>query len=313
MEEKTAAGQPITLLDGGMGQELIRRSRADKPHPLWSLKVMLDEPELVSEVHRDFCLAGAKVICLNTYSVTRHRLQMGSDLPDLPDLLTLARGLAEAGVAESGCSNVDIVSSLPPLTASYLINSPLSEQQMADEYEELIRLQMRHVDGFIAETIPTITEGQAALRGADSAGFAIHLALTVLDEDGTRLRSGESLAQALEVLLPLGPSSVMINCSVPEAIDQAMPVLAGKTQRFGAYANGFHSITALKPGGTVDVLTSREELTPDVYAAMALGWLNQGASLVGGCCEVGPDHIRTLAAETAALGHPLVGIGGLGG
>ena len=63
----------ITLLDGGLGQELIKRSSAP-PHPLWSTKVMMDEPHLVSDIHRDFCLAGAKVICLNTYAVSRHRL-----------------------------------------------------------------------------------------------------------------------------------------------------------------------------------------------------------------------------------------------
>ena len=300
--------QQLTLMDGGMGQELIRRSRAEKPHPLWSLQVMMDEPDLVSDVHRDFCRAGARVVCLNTYSVTRHRLTMGSDLPDLPDLLALARRLAEAGVAASGCTGVDIVASLPPLTASYLTQSPLSEQQMTDEYEELIRLQMNHIDGFIAETLPTIAEGRAALQGAAKAGTTIHLALTVLDEDGTRLRSGEHLEDALDVLLPMGPDSVLINCSVPEAIDQALPIVADKTDRFGAYANGFHSITALKPGGTVDVLSAREELTPVVYTDMAVEWLNLGASILGGCCEVGPAHIEEMAHRASTLGREIVGL-----
>ena len=300
--------QQLTLLDGGMGQELIRRSRAEKPHPLWSLQVMMDEPDLISDVHRDFCRAGARVICLNTYSVTRHRLTMGSDLPDLPDLLALARRLAEAGVAASGCTGVDIVASLPPLTASYLTQSPLSEQQMADEYEELIRLQMNHIDGFIAETLPTIAEGRAALQAAANAGIAIHLALTVLDEDGTRLRSGERLADAIDTLLPMGPDSILINCSVPEAIDQALPVVASRTDRFGAYANGFHSITALKPGGTVDVLSAREDLTPVVYTDMAVKWLDLGASILGGCCEVGPDHIEELAHRASSLGREIVGL-----
>lgn len=300
--------QQLTLLDGGMGQELIRRSRAEKPHPLWSLQVMMDEPDLVSDVHRDFCRAGARVICLNTYSVTRHRLTMGNDLPNLPDLLALARRLAEAGVAASGCTGVDIVASLPPLTASYLTQSPLSEQQMTDEYEELIRLQMNHIDGFIAETLPTIAEGRAALQGAANAGTAIHLALTVLDEDGTRLRSGERLADAIDTLLPMGPDSILINCSVPEAIDQALPIVANKTDRFGAYANGFHSITALKPGGTVDVLSAREDLTPVAYTDMAVKWLNLGASILGGCCEVGPDHIEELAHRASGLGREIAGL-----
>ena len=54
----------ITLLDGGMGQELIRKSR-QKPHPMWSAKVLLDEPEIVDEVHCEFIKAGSRIITLN--------------------------------------------------------------------------------------------------------------------------------------------------------------------------------------------------------------------------------------------------------
>jgi homocysteine S-methyltransferase len=298
----------ITLLDGGMGQELIRRSSAAKPHPLWSLQVMMDEPELVANVHRDFCLAGARVICLNTYSVTRHRLQMGSALPDLPELLKHAGDLARAGIQASGLSGIDIVASLPPLTASYLQQSPLSPEQMKDEYKELMELQRYHVDGFLAETLSSIAEGEAVLLAAQEADTGVHLAFTVQDEDGTRLRSGELLEDALRVCVPLKPLSIILNCSVPEAIDQGLPLLAVATKTFGAYANGFHSITALKPGGTVDVLSAREELTPAVYTEMALQWLDVGASILGGCCEVGPAHIEALAAGIVGRGRELSGL-----
>lgn len=298
----------ITLLDGGMGQELIRRSSAAKPHPLWSLQVMMDEPELVANVHRDFCLAGARVICLNTYSVTRHRLQMGSALPDLPELLKHAGDLARAGIQASGLSGIDIVASLPPLTASYLQQSPLSPEQMKDEYKELMELQRYHVDGFLAETLSSIAEGEAVLLAAQEADTGVHLAFTVQDEDGTRLRSGELLEDALRVCVPLKPLSIILNCSVPEAIDQGLPLLAVATKTFGAYANGFHSITALKPGGTVDVLSAREELTPAVYTDMALQWLDLGASILGGCCEVGPAHIEALAAGIVGRGRELSGL-----
>ena len=64
----------IILLDGGMGQELIRLSKS-KPHPLWSTFVMLEEPELVQKVHEDYIKAGASVITLNTYSTTPDRLE----------------------------------------------------------------------------------------------------------------------------------------------------------------------------------------------------------------------------------------------
>ena len=58
----------VVLLDGGMGQELIHRSKY-KPHPMWSAKVLLEEPDLVEDVHYDYILAGAKVITLNNLSL----------------------------------------------------------------------------------------------------------------------------------------------------------------------------------------------------------------------------------------------------
>ena len=68
------------LLDGGMGQELIKNSKS-KPHPLWSTYVMSEEPELVKKAHVDFIKAGASVITLNTYSTTPERLE-ANDLSD---------------------------------------------------------------------------------------------------------------------------------------------------------------------------------------------------------------------------------------
>ena len=171
-----------------------------------------------------------------------------------------------------------------------------------------MELQRYHVDGFLAETLSSIAEGEAVLLAAQEADTGVHLAFTVQDEDGTRLRSGELLEDALRVCVPLKPLSIILNCSVPEAIDQGLPLLAVATKTFGAYANGFHSITALKPGGTVDVLSAREELTPAVYTEMALQWLDVGASILGGCCEVGPAHIEALAAGIVGRGRELSGL-----
>ena len=64
----------ITLLDGGIGQELLRRS-ANPAHPMWSAKVLLDEPEIVQAAHEDFIRAGAQVITINAYSATPERLE----------------------------------------------------------------------------------------------------------------------------------------------------------------------------------------------------------------------------------------------
>ena len=63
----------VILTDGGMGQELVRRS-SSAPTPLWSARVLIDEPDLVRDLHREFIEAGARVVTINTYSATPERL-----------------------------------------------------------------------------------------------------------------------------------------------------------------------------------------------------------------------------------------------
>lgn len=299
----------VLLLDGGLGQELIHRSSASAHH-LWSLQVMLDEPHLVSEIHRDFCLAGAAIACLNTYAVTRSRLARGKDLPSLAALLETARTLAETGIRDSGCADVEIIASMPPLVASYRPDTQLPMPQMVQEYRELIDLQKDTVDGFLAETIPSITEARAVLQAASDAGVRILIGLTVSDEDGTLLRSGESLQEAIAAIAEHEPIAVLINCSRPESVSDAMPVLAASGLPFGGFANGFTAVDALEPGGVVDVLDSRTDLDPEGYARFAAVWLDAGASVIGGCCEVGPAHIAALDALLAERGCIKVNLSG---
>ncbi len=293
---------PVLLLDGGMGQELIRRSSAPAHH-LWSLQVMMDEPHLVSEIHREFSEAGAGIACLNTYAITRARLARGEVETPLEVLLERACELAAAGIEASGAEDVSLISSLPPLVASYRPDTELPFEQMVKEYRELIELQAPRVHGFLAETIASVTEAKAVLTAGEQAGSRIMLGLTVTDEDGTRLRSGESLAEALDAIDDFQPLAVVINCSKPEAVSQAMPVLAESRFVYGAFANGFTAIDALEPGGVVDVLEARHDLDPEQYAKFAAEWLDAGASVIGGCCEVGPEHIQALDTLLQDRGH----------
>ena len=74
----------------------------------------------------------------------------------------------------------------------------------------------------------------------------------------------------------------------------------------GAYANGFQPIPeAFKLGETVDMLTARTDLDPAAYARFAMGWVEAGARIVGGCCEVGPAHIAELARRLAETGREI--------
>jgi S-methylmethionine-dependent homocysteine/selenocysteine methylase len=296
----------ITLLDGGMGQELIRRS-PDKPTPLWSARVMLDYPELVTQVHLENIRAGARVITINAYSATRDRLDPAGLGEQFEPLQRRACELALRARDESG-EDVAIAGCLPPLIWSYRPDLVRPAAETEPIYAEIAALQAPHVDLILCETMSAAAEGVGAVRGAALTGKPIWISWTVDDADGARLRSGETLADASAMLAGLPVAARLVNCSRPEAVDMAMPGLVALGGPVGAYANGFTRIAArFEPGTTVERLSARKDLGPEAYADFAMGWVAEGATIVGGCCEVGPAHITELARRLRAAGHAIVG------
>ncbi len=294
----------ITLLDGGMGQELLRRA-GDRPTPLWATQVMIDHPGLVQAVHADYFAAGATIATTNTYAIHRDRLDPAG-LGHLFHVLHL-RALAEAHAARAAHGRGRIAGALGPLVASYRpeVTPPVAEA--APKFAEIGRLLAPHVDLFLVETAASVLQAEGALAGLRDLGRPVWLSVSVNDADGSRLRSGEPVADLAPLVARYRPDAVLANCSVPEAMGAAMAALAGIGRPFGAYANGFTHISAAFRGErpTVDALTARRDLSPAVYADHAMGWVAQGATIVGGCCEVGPDHIAALAARLRAAGHAI--------
>ena len=291
----------VLLLDGGMGQELRRRS--SRPvSPLWSAQVMLDEPHLVIEAHRDFIDAGSRVITVNTYSATPQRLERDGEPGLFEPLHAAALDAARQAREESG-RDVRIAGCLPPLMASYSPDIAPDDATCLQAYRQMVAAQAGGVDLFLCETMSLAREARAATIAAAESGLPVWVSFTVDDGDGTRLRSGESLAEAAAQVVAAGATHLLINCSVPEAVTSAMDVLAETGVPFGGYANAFTSVDALKPGGTVDVLEARKDLDPAAYAEHVLGWVRQGATMVGGCCEVGPAHIAAIAERLNAEGY----------
>lgn len=299
----------IVLLDGGMGQELIRRS-AQPPSPLWSAKVLMDEPEIVTAVHRDYIDSGARVLTLNTYSATPERLARDASEDLFEPLQAKAIAVAQDAIenaATDGSRPITIAGCLPPLFGSYHPENTPSYDICLATYRQITAEQRDAVDVFLCETLASIKEIKAAVKAAAETGRPVWCGMTVLDEDGTRLRSGEPLDQAANAARQAGAHALLINCSWPEAITQAMPVLAAEGLPFGGFANGFTGIAALDHGGTVDVLETRNDLGPEQYANHAFDWIAAGATIVGGCCEVGPDHISKLAQRLEQAGHTITG------
>ena len=286
-----------------MGQELVHRS-GDRPTPLWSTQVMVDHPGIVRSVHRDYFDAGSTIATTNTYAVHHDRLT-GTPLEGrLDTLIDLA--LAEAQTARDAHGTGRIAGSIGPLIASYRPDIHPAHDVAAPLYAEVAMALARGCDLQICETVASVDHARAALDGATQAGLAVWLALTVDDQDGTGLRSGEALGDVLAVAD--AADAILINCSVPEAIPAALDILSKGSKPFGAYANGFTRITQefLGHKPTVDALSARKDLGPQAYATHAMGWIGQGATIVGGCCEVGPAHIDELAHQIRAAGHEVV-------
>jgi len=282
------------LLDGGMGQELAARN-LDTSKGRWSARVLLDDPEVVVAVHRDFINAGADVITVNSYSATRRRLD-STDIEDGFARCNKAAGSLARQAANEADREVMVAGSLPPIHGSYRPDRVRPLEEIEPLYREQAGILAAFVDLFICETMSTAAEALAAARGAASTGLPVWVSWTVADDASGLLRSGETVREAIEMLDGVEVEAVLLNCSMPESIEAALPALAEHAGRaFGAYANGFSAIEAgFDVADGANVPDRRAGLTPTRYVDHVQRWLDSGASIVGGCCEVGPAHIAEL-------------------
>lgn len=293
------ANMNLVLLDGGMGRELQRRG-APFRQPEWSALALSEAPEQVEAVHRAYIEAGAQVITSNSYAVVPFHIGEARFAAEGEALAARAGQLARQAVVASG-QPVRVAGSLPPLFGSY--RPDLFEPARVDEVlQPLIRGLAPHVDLWLAETQSSLAEVRAIAAGLPGDGKPLWLSFTLKDEDvdeTPRLRSGEPVAEAVQLAVELGAGALLFNCSQPEvmaaALDTAWATFAaaGVEIPFGAYANAFppqpEEATA---NDGLDPL--RPDLDPPGYLSFAQDWQARGASLIGGCCGIGPEHIAVL-------------------
>ena len=299
----------ITLLDGGMGQELCNRS-ANPVHAEWGGWVMRHEPHLVQELHEDYLRAGAAVITLNNYATTpRVSEDSHGQTLDFEGEQHAAISLALAAREAAG-SDAKIAGSLPPLSWSYRPGLVEAFERNLADYRKIAEVGKGHVDLFICETMSTSEEARAAATAACESGKPVWVSWTLLEspgEDGrARLRSGETITDAINALNGLNVNALLVNCSTPEVTTAAMPELARDGRPFGGYANAFSAdLSQYDPGETVEVIENRTDLNPQAYAAQVQRWVEAGATIVGGCCQTGPAHIAEIRRLLVEAGHDL--------
>ncbi|MCK4978158.1 MAG: homocysteine S-methyltransferase family protein [Anaerolineales bacterium] len=285
------------LLDGGLGRELRFRG-VEIPETIWSANALLVAPEEVLQIHRDYISAGADIITTNTYGIIRKDLAKEGIEDRFEELNTLACSLASEA-RQTADFPVFIAGSLPPLRGSYRPDLVGADEEIEPLYREQAELLAPHVDLLLCETMSSAAEGRAAAKAACQTGKPVWVSWTLHEDRSGRLRSGETIPEAIAALEDLPITGFLVNCCAPESITVAIPQLTETgAQWIGGYANTFAPIpedwTLDGDEETDGLLTLRLELDPENYAEHAENWLKAGATVVGGCCGTRPAHIAKI-------------------
>jgi len=149
------------------------------------------------------------------------------------------------------------------------------------------------VDHFLCETMGACFEARAASDAARTSGKPVWVAFTLQGGHGAHLLDGTPFAEACS---SIDADAFLLNCSSPEQIFDALPLLRAATgQPVGAYANAFHGMPAGWRGREGSPLPdARTDLGADPYTQVLMQWIDMGADIVGGCCEIGPEHIARV-------------------
>lgn len=295
--------QHIEILDGGMGRELARVG-APFRQPEWSALALYEAPEQVRAVHDSFVEAGAGTLTTNSYAVVPFHIGAARFAADGERLAALAGQLARQA-ADAAAHPVRVAGSLPPAAGSYRPDLFVAEQAIAI-HRVLVAAQAPYVDVWLGETISSIAEAVAIHQAVANQPQPLWLSFSLHDDPdqpkaASTLRSGESVTAAVEKALELGAENILFNCSHPEvmlsAVQQAQATLQrlGSAAGIGVYANAFEH--GSNGGGANKGLSGlRKDTNPEGYLHWAQEWVAAGATLVGGCCGIGPQHIARLAA-----------------
>jgi len=277
----------VVILDGGFGSELQALGFVPTL-PLWSARALTETPELVAEVHRRYLRAGAEVIITNSYRTSRRAFRKaGRETEWRKAALRAVEIACRERDSDPMARDVCVAGSLGALEGNY-------DPALAPDYAAALRehgeiakaLAEAGADLLLCETMNKIGEARGAAEAGCRTGLPTWVAFAVRD-DGC-LYSGETIAEAVAAVEPLGVQAILINCSSLQASCRALKELVRRaTVPVGVYANLGHYEP---PQWRFD-----PQVTPERYLQAAAEWVDVGARIIGGCCGTRPHHIEKLA------------------
>ena len=305
--------QGATVLDGGLATSLEALGY-DLADDLWSAKILLEDPDAVRRVHTDFLQAGADCITSNTYQATipglvARGLTYDGAVTVLSGAVTLAveaRDLFWGDVENRGQRLRPLVAaSVGPYGAfradgsEYTGEYRLADDELLEFHEERWQILAESAADIMGcETIPSLREAEVLLellrRTSDRWAW-----MSFTCRDGAHLSDGSPLEVAAGICDGVPRvAAVGINCTRPEHISELIAVVRNATEKpIIVYPNA---------GGQYDgkQKTWAGDSPRHDWPALVVDWRDLGASVIGGCCRVGPEDIRRIRGRLLPFGRP---------
>ena len=287
------------VLDGGMGQELLARGMKPKG-TLWSANALLDENyhQLLLDTHRDFVKAGAEVIVTATFTTRRKRLR-DNNVEDKFEYLNKKAGQIALDVKKE-FPNILVAGGLPPQNLTYE-SDDRSDKEIIKDFNEQAKLLDPYVDFFYFDVWSSIKEFRCGIKAIKEFNKPYLIGIHI--SEGTKLPSGENISDIKDIIDQqlLG---IILACVSPENYEINLKELKNLNVPFGFKINGYittkpkngYSATFAKLNGNPnEFLGHREDLTPEKVGKITKKYKDNGATILGGCCETRPLHISAMA------------------
>ena len=291
----------IRVLDGGMGQELLARG-LDPKGTLWSAKALLEKKNhsLVEAIHEDFVKEGADVIVTNTFATRRLRLKQ-NNLEEKFEILNKQAGQIAKKIKDK-YPKVLIAGGLPPQNNTYS-SDDRDENEIFNNFKDQAKILDPFVDFFYFDVLSSIREISIAENSIKEFNKPFLIGAHI--SEGTSLPSGEKLSNITKKINCKNLLGLILACVSPENFKKNINEIKSIGYPFGFKINAFEktkitgnftgNFKKSKSGNPNEFLGKRNDLTPKVLKDLAKEFVMDGATIIGGCCETNPSHIKAFS------------------
>ena len=289
------------VLDGGMGQELLARG-VETSGTLWSANALLQEKyhELLLDTHLDFINSGAEIIVTTTFTTRRMRLRDNGVEDKFEYLNTKAGEIAKK--AKDLNSHVLVAGGLPPQYLTYEVDTR-SDEEIKENFYDQAKLLDPFIDFFYLDVLSSVREFNLAIKAIES--FKKPYLIGAHISEGVKLPSGENISEIMTTINHKKLLGIMLSCVSPENYEKNLDEIKSLGVPFGFKLNGFvttkpaagytNTFNKSKTGNPNEFLGHREDLIPEKMALFVKKFKEAGATILGGCCETRPAHIKEMA------------------